>query len=33
MTEGQAADIAAPAITSALARVRARRGTAQGGAK
>ena len=31
MTEGQAENIAAPALTSALARVRARRTTAQGG--
>ena len=32
MTEASAADIAQPALTSALARVRARRGTAQGAA-
>ena len=32
MTEAAAADVAQPALTSALARVRARRGTAQGAA-
>ena len=31
MTEGQAADVAAPALTSALAQLRARLTTAQGG--